>query len=109
MAAYAALVSVMQTIDQIQNNPHSPISLHKNQSQSLTANLTFLQHFLEGYTPHLTYSAAADPLQSRIAEAAYAAEDAIDSYVVDRPIYKSSRRNQLPSILSRSRANPKLE
>ncbi|KAG8372160.1 hypothetical protein BUALT_Bualt12G0037600 [Buddleja alternifolia] len=75
MAAYAALVSVMHTIDQIQLHPSPPISLDQKQVESLTENITFLQDFLEFY-PH--------DLESRISDAAHSAEDLIESAIVDR-------------------------
>ncbi|XP_057786710.1 putative late blight resistance protein homolog R1B-16 [Salvia miltiorrhiza] len=84
MAAYAALVSVMNVIDALQRHPRPPISLHNKQVESLTQKLTFLQQFLEGYNPHLGYTTETDPLESRIADAAYAAEDVIESHIVDQ-------------------------
>ncbi|KAL6585340.1 hypothetical protein OROMI_004629 [Orobanche minor] len=83
MVAYGALVSVMQIIDQLHRHPHPPISLRKEHVEPLAANVTFLQEFLEGYNPHRSYTSEADPLESRVAEAAYAAEDVIESYIVD--------------------------
>ncbi|GFP90323.1 putative late blight resistance protein homolog r1a-6 [Phtheirospermum japonicum] len=78
MAAYAALVSVMHIIETIQNHPRPPISFDKEQLHSLTQNITFLQQFLE------THSIDDDGLEGRIANAAYAAEDVIESHVVDQ-------------------------
>ncbi|KAL3619502.1 hypothetical protein CASFOL_037072 [Castilleja foliolosa] len=85
MAAYAALVSLMHTIDKIENHHSPPITLNKQQVQSLTQNITFLQQFLEAYNPHTSKSCEelADPLEMRIANAAYAAEDVIESHIVD--------------------------
>ncbi|KAL8458629.1 hypothetical protein ACS0TY_036229 [Phlomoides rotata] len=84
MAAYAALVSVMHIIDQIEHHPRPPISLHKLQVESLTEKIAFLQEFLEGYKSHVVYSSEADALEMRIADAAYAAEDAIESHIMDQ-------------------------
>ncbi|GFQ02742.1 putative late blight resistance protein homolog r1a-6 [Phtheirospermum japonicum] len=78
MAAYAALVSVMHIIETIQNHPRPPISFDKEQLQSLTQNITFLQQFLE------THSIDDDGFEGRIADAAYAAEDVIESHIVDQ-------------------------
>ncbi|GFP90324.1 putative late blight resistance protein homolog r1a-6 [Phtheirospermum japonicum] len=78
MAAYAALVSVMHIVETIQNHPRPPISFDKEQLQSLTQNITFLQQFLE------THSIDDDGLEGRIANAAYAAEDVIESHIVDQ-------------------------
>ncbi|KAL1538104.1 putative late blight resistance protein R1A-3 isoform X2 [Salvia divinorum] len=86
MAAYAALLSVMNIIDNLQLHPRPPISLPPTQVESLTKNIKFPQEFLEGYNPHLGYTTEADPLESRIAAAAYAAEDVIESHIVDRII-----------------------
>ncbi|KAH6778565.1 hypothetical protein C2S51_009877 [Perilla frutescens var. frutescens] len=77
MAAYASLVSVMQIINQLQHHPSPPISIDEQQVESLTEIVTFLQQFLEGST------AESDPLEIRIADAAYEAEDVIESYIVD--------------------------
>ncbi|KAL6524482.1 hypothetical protein OROHE_016153 [Orobanche hederae] len=81
MAAYAGVVSLMHIIDNLQNHSRPPITLHKEQAHLLTQKLTFLQQFLEIYNPTLDYSKEADPLESRIARAAYAAEDAIESHI----------------------------
>ncbi|GFQ04727.1 putative late blight resistance protein homolog r1a-6 [Phtheirospermum japonicum] len=78
MAAYAALVSVMHIIETIQNHPRPPISFNKEQLHSLTQNIIFLQQFLE------THSIDDDGLEGRIADAAYEAEDVIESHIVDQ-------------------------
>ncbi|KAG8380121.1 hypothetical protein BUALT_Bualt07G0160700 [Buddleja alternifolia] len=82
MAAYAALVSVMHIIEQIQHHPRPPISLDQKQVESLTETITFLQDFLEIY-PHNGSQESYD-LESRIADAAHAAEDIIESQIVYR-------------------------
>ncbi|KAL6577982.1 hypothetical protein OROMI_010310 [Orobanche minor] len=82
MAAYAALVSVMHIIDNLRLHPRPPISLHKEQAYLLTQKVAFLQQFLQLYNPNLPYSQEADPLETRIARAAYAAEDAIESHIL---------------------------
>lgn len=84
MAAYAALVSLTHVIDNLQLHPCPPISLHIKQVESLTEKICFLLDFVEVYNPHLGYTTEADPLESRIADAAYAAEDVIESHIVDR-------------------------
>ncbi|XP_047961712.1 probable disease resistance protein RXW24L [Salvia hispanica] len=84
MAAYAALVSLMHLIDDIENHHSPPISLDKHQIQSLTENVTFLQQFLQAYKSLVSDSDEADPLEMRIADAAYAAEDVIESHIVDK-------------------------
>ncbi|XP_057803153.1 putative late blight resistance protein homolog R1A-10 [Salvia miltiorrhiza] len=80
MAAYAALVSLMHIIDDLERHHSPPISLDKQQLESLTENVTFLQEFLVAYNSPV--SDEADPLEMRIADAAYAAEDAIESHIV---------------------------
>ncbi|GFP93650.1 putative late blight resistance protein homolog r1a-6 [Phtheirospermum japonicum] len=65
----------MQIIETVQNHPRPPISFDKEQLHSLTQNITFLQHFLE------THSIDDDGLEGRIADAAYAAEDVIESQI----------------------------
>ncbi|XP_057803090.1 putative late blight resistance protein homolog R1B-13 [Salvia miltiorrhiza] len=80
MAAYAALVSLMHIIDDLESHHSPPISLDKQQVQSLTENVMFLQEFLEAYNSPV--SDEADPFEMRIADAAYAAEDAIEFHIV---------------------------
>ncbi|XP_047974879.1 putative late blight resistance protein homolog R1B-17 [Salvia hispanica] len=84
MAAYGALVSVMHIIGQIQTLPSAPISILPKQVESLTLVITSLQKFLESYSPHRGYTEQEDVWESRIAEAAYEAEDVIESYIVDQ-------------------------
>ncbi|XP_042036313.1 putative late blight resistance protein homolog R1A-10 isoform X1 [Salvia splendens] len=93
MAAYGALVSVMQIIDQIHSHPHPPIPLHQRQVESLTATIHSLQDFLEGYSSRGGYTQEEDLWESRIAEAAYAAEDVIESYIVDQILARSTKHS----------------
>ncbi|XP_047949182.1 probable disease resistance RPP8-like protein 2 [Salvia hispanica] len=83
MAAYAALVSLMRIIDDIETHPSPPISLDNQQVESLTRVVTFLQEFLEGYKSPYDYSDEADPLEIRIMDASHTAEDVIESYIID--------------------------
>ncbi|XP_047960688.1 uncharacterized protein LOC125205668 [Salvia hispanica] len=83
MAAYAALISLMKVIDDIETHPSPPIFLDKQQVESLTEKLVFLQEFLESYNSPHAYSDEADPLEMRILDAAQAAEDVIESYIID--------------------------
>ncbi|XP_057800181.1 putative late blight resistance protein homolog R1A-4 [Salvia miltiorrhiza] len=83
MAAYAALVSLMHIVDTIEHHHSPPISIHKQQLESLTQIISFLQEFLDGYKSPVADGDEADPLEMRIADAAYAAEDAIESHIVD--------------------------
>ncbi|XP_042049794.1 putative late blight resistance protein homolog R1A-10 [Salvia splendens] len=99
MAAYAALVSLMNLIEDIDHHHSPPISPHKHQIQSLTQYVIFLQEFLQAYKPPFSDSDVADPLEMRIADAAYAAEDAIEYCIVDnvpfgRPIKDIVEKNR---------------
>lgn len=94
MAAYAALVSVMQIIDQIESHPRPPISLHKNQVESLTQSITLLQEFLEHYSSHGGYTEEEDIWEIRIAKAAYSAEDVIESHIVDQILARSTNNGE---------------
>ncbi|XP_057785356.1 late blight resistance protein R1-A-like [Salvia miltiorrhiza] len=82
MAAYGALVSLMHIIDRLEKHPSPPISIYKQQLESLTENVTFLQDFLDAYIPPAVDDHEADPLECRIADAVYAAEDVIESQIV---------------------------
>ncbi|XP_057801613.1 putative late blight resistance protein homolog R1B-12 isoform X2 [Salvia miltiorrhiza] len=92
MAAYAAIVSLMNTINQIEHHPSPPISIHKQQLESLTQILTFLQEFLESYKSPVADGDEADPLEMRIADAAHAVEDVIESHIVDKLQPRRSKR-----------------
>ncbi|KAK4395090.1 putative late blight resistance proteinR1A-10 [Sesamum angolense] len=89
-AAYAALVSLVHTIEQIQHHPCPPVSLDENQVQSLQEKVTFLQDFLEDYSHRLSQEHG-DGLMVRIADAAHAAEDVIESRIVDQILDQSTR------------------
>ncbi|XP_057763729.1 putative late blight resistance protein homolog R1A-10 [Salvia miltiorrhiza] len=83
-AAYATLVSAMNIINNLHHHPRPPISLPNQQVEPLTQKINFLLEFLQGYNPHSDYCKEADPLESRIADAAYAAEYAIESHIFDQ-------------------------
>ncbi|XP_047962183.1 putative late blight resistance protein homolog R1A-10 [Salvia hispanica] len=83
MAAYAAVVSLMKVIDDLETHPSPPISLDKQQVESLTKTLVSLQKFLESYDSPFAYNDEADPLEMRIVDAAHTAEDVIESYIID--------------------------
>ncbi|KAL6587540.1 hypothetical protein OROMI_000518 [Orobanche minor] len=87
MAAYASLVSLMHIVHDIQHHHSPPISMDKHQAQSLSQIIAHLQLFLQGR--HHCSSATettdeADPLEMQIADAAYKAEDIIESHIVNR-------------------------
>ncbi|XP_047951696.1 putative late blight resistance protein homolog R1A-10 [Salvia hispanica] len=90
MAAYAALVSLMQIFHQIKHHPSPPISMDKTQVESITEIVVFLQEFLEGYKSPFADSDEADSLEMRITDAVYAAEDAIESNIIDQILLAAS-------------------
>lgn len=83
MAAYAALVSLINITDQIRDHPRHSTSLDKNQIESLRDNVGFLLNFIETDS-HGVISEDIQVLESQIAFAAYTAEDVIESHIVDR-------------------------
>ncbi|KAL7115018.1 hypothetical protein ACP275_04G157900 [Erythranthe tilingii] len=86
MAAYAALVSLTTTMDHIQNHPLFSISFDKIQMESLGEKIRFLLEFIEADYSHgvIITIKQVEILESQIAAAAYAAEDVIESHVVDQ-------------------------
>ncbi|KAK4427369.1 putative late blight resistance proteinR1B-16 [Sesamum alatum] len=86
--AYAALVSLMHVVEQIQHHPRPPVSLDKEQVQSLQENVAFLQDFLELYSHRLCQEYEGG-LVVRIADAAHAAEDVIENHIVDQILDQS--------------------
>ncbi|KAL8057183.1 hypothetical protein ABFX02_04G168100 [Erythranthe guttata] len=83
MAAYAALVSLTNTIDYVRNHPRLSIFLDRNQTESLHEKVAFLLDFIETSHSHGS-SKEAEELESQIASAAHAAEDVIESHLVDQ-------------------------
>ncbi|KAL6529633.1 hypothetical protein OROGR_015256 [Orobanche gracilis] len=102
MAAYAALVSLMHVIHDIKHHPNPPIYLHEQQSESLTQITASLQEFLESHTSSVSENDEADPLERRIADAAYEAEDIIESHIVSQilPAGSHYRRNSIFSFFN---------
>ncbi|KAL8529847.1 hypothetical protein ACS0TY_007052 [Phlomoides rotata] len=82
VATYAALVSLMNTLDNIQNHPIHSFSLDKKQIQLLHKIIDFLLNFIESYNSHRG-SKSKEVLESQIA-AVHIAEDVIESHVVDQ-------------------------
>ncbi|KAL8493081.1 hypothetical protein ACS0TY_024339 [Phlomoides rotata] len=95
MAAYAALGSLINNIEQIQNHPRLSTSFDRNQIKSLLQMLDFLLDFIENYTT-TSYRGSKDEelyyyvLERQIASAAHAAEDVIESHIVDQILSPSS-------------------
>ncbi|XP_057775492.1 putative late blight resistance protein homolog R1A-10 [Salvia miltiorrhiza] len=102
MAAYGALVSLMHIIDRLEKHPSPPISIHKQQLESLTQNVTFLQDFLDAYIPPAVDDHEADPLERRIADAVYAAEDVIESQIVLQIHNRSTIRGKKCATIDRN-------
>lgn len=75
--AYAALVSLMNVLIRIQYS--CPVSFHPSQIQSLFDRVNSLADFLEAHSQIVT-----NDLAEKMVAAAFAAEDTIESYIVDR-------------------------
>ncbi|KAL7139500.1 hypothetical protein ABFS83_09G056100 [Erythranthe nasuta] len=84
MAAYAALISVMNIIEQIQLHPHPPISLDQISIEPLVKNVTFFLDFLECYSQLISSQDAYHLLETLIANATYAVQDILESHIVDQ-------------------------
>ncbi|KAK4414152.1 Disease resistance protein RPP8 [Sesamum alatum] len=85
--AYAALVSLAQTLDQIMNHHRCcsiPLICEEQLFESLREKLSFLQAFLEDYAQ--IGGEAVEGLEGRIRAVAYRAEDIIESHVSDQII-----------------------
>ncbi|XP_073295581.1 putative late blight resistance protein homolog R1B-23 [Primulina huaijiensis] len=83
MAAYASLLSLGHTLDQIlQHPPRQMDVLAKAQIDSLLENLTLLRDFLEDFS--LISGDEIQALEEKIARSAYAAEYIIESRAVDQ-------------------------
>ncbi|KAH6772508.1 hypothetical protein C2S51_010912 [Perilla frutescens var. frutescens] len=83
MAAYAALVSLLNDIEQITTHPRLSSSLCNKQIQLLLEKAGLLLDFIEGYN-HGGRSKEAEDLEREIASAARAAEYVIGSHIVDQ-------------------------
>ncbi|XP_073036469.1 LOW QUALITY PROTEIN: late blight resistance protein R1-A-like [Primulina eburnea] len=83
MAAYASLLSLGHILDQLlQHPPRQRAVLDEAQIHSLLQNIGFLQQFLEEFS--LTRGDEIQALEEEIVISAYAAEDIIESRVVDQ-------------------------
>ncbi|XP_057775550.1 putative late blight resistance protein homolog R1B-17 [Salvia miltiorrhiza] len=104
MAAYGALVSLMHIIDRLEKHPSPPISIHKQQVEPLTEIVTFLQDCLDAYISPVADEHEAYPLEHRIANAVYAAEDVIESQIVLQIDNRSTIRGRMSSFINLFRA-----
>ncbi|KAI3473828.1 hypothetical protein Pfo_030981 [Paulownia fortunei] len=85
--AYAALVSLAQTIDQFLNHHQYPISLHeKQQITSLHERTIFLQAFLEEDFPE-----KATNLEGRITDVANEAENMIQYFILEQILRRPTK------------------
>ncbi|KAI3464090.1 hypothetical protein Pfo_020753 [Paulownia fortunei] len=107
MAAYAALVSLMNTMEQIQNHRSHSKFLDEKQIESLREKVGFLQDFIEG-NDH-GGSREAEVLERQIASAAYEAEDVIESHVVDQIHAESTGNSNSISLLDLQKVIEKMD
>ncbi|XP_073121142.1 putative late blight resistance protein homolog R1B-16 [Henckelia pumila] len=87
-AAYAALMSLMHTSEMILHPSQQWLRLHTNMIRSLLQKVLLLQEFLEDYS-HRGHEEMAG-LERQIADMAYAAEDVIESHVLDQILARST-------------------
>ncbi|KAL2515233.1 Disease resistance protein RPP13 [Forsythia ovata] len=81
--AYAALLSLKHLLEHTLDHDYQYLILdEKQQIESLLQKLCFLQHFLD-HSPQKS-SETVDCLESQIRDAAYEAEDIIESHITDR-------------------------
>ncbi|KAL8547406.1 hypothetical protein ACS0TY_006945 [Phlomoides rotata] len=84
MAAYAALVSLTNNMQQIQNHPRLSTSFDKKQMESLLQRLNFLLDFIQSHNSYGGSKDEVEELERQIASAAHSAEDLIESHIVDQ-------------------------
>ncbi|KAH6758115.1 hypothetical protein C2S52_023001 [Perilla frutescens var. hirtella] len=83
-AAYAALISLFNNLELIQNHPRHSFHFEDKQIESLRQSVCFLIDFMQSCDYHGGNKEAAEELERRIASAAHAAEDVVESHVVDQ-------------------------
>ncbi|KAL0287241.1 UNVERIFIED_CONTAM: putative late blight resistance proteinR1B-17 [Sesamum calycinum] len=98
--AYAAVVSLRRLLEDILHHPPQRIHLDPQRFQSLLQQITTFQHFLEDYDalPITSKPEVEDGLKGQLAEACYAAEDIIESFVLDQIL--ASSQLQVDRILT---------
>ncbi|KAL0441729.1 UNVERIFIED_CONTAM: putative late blight resistance proteinR1A-4 [Sesamum radiatum] len=99
--AYAAVVSLRRVLEDILHHAPKRILLDPQHFQSLLQKITSFQHFLEDYDalPITSKPEAEDELEGQLAKACYAAEDIIESFVLDQIL--ASSQVQVDRILTR--------
>ncbi|GFP92372.1 putative late blight resistance protein homolog r1b-14 [Phtheirospermum japonicum] len=107
MAAYGALVSLLQTVDTILLPSDLPISLNTRHLQSLREKVSFLQHyFLENTFPRTGNLESLERFESRIRDAAFKAEDLIESHLSDLLVHEEGETRKVKKKKSkRNRKN----
>ncbi|KAL3379098.1 hypothetical protein AABB24_000025 [Solanum stoloniferum] len=93
MAAYAAVTSLLHTLDNLSQTHTSHSLLYKKeQTEVLSEKYTFLKTFLEDFTNIFHEDVKMKLLERMIQEAANGVEDTIDSHVYDRHVLVQSKR-----------------
>ncbi|KAH6765450.1 hypothetical protein C2S52_016433 [Perilla frutescens var. hirtella] len=96
-AAYEALVSLMNTIEQIKNHALISTYFDEERLESVGQRVEFLLDFIEKYSSH----GGNDGLQKRIASAANKAEGVIESHIKNQTHADERRRSILLANLQR--------
>ncbi|XP_057775856.1 putative late blight resistance protein homolog R1B-14 isoform X2 [Salvia miltiorrhiza] len=95
MAAYAALASLLNTIQQMMTHPTLSTSFHNNQIRSLQEKAALLLDFIETYNYGGGVSQEAQDLESLITSAAHTAQDMIESHIVNQLLPLSADNREL--------------
>ncbi|XP_049402999.1 putative late blight resistance protein homolog R1A-3 isoform X7 [Solanum stenotomum] len=93
MAAYAAVTSLLQTLDHLSQTHTSHSLLYKKEhTEVLSEKYTFLKTFLEDFTNIFNEDIKMKHLERMIQEAANGVEDTIDSHAYDSSVVVQSKR-----------------
>ncbi|KAH0728841.1 hypothetical protein KY290_000026 [Solanum tuberosum] len=93
MAAYAAVTSLLQSLDQLSETDHW-ILYKKEQTKILREKLTFFQTFLEDFTNVFHEDKKMKHLERMIQDTAHGMEDMIESHVYDSSYEGQSRQER---------------
>ncbi|KAG5628293.1 hypothetical protein H5410_000010 [Solanum commersonii] len=91
MAAYAAVTSLLQSLDQLLETDHW-ILYKKEKTKILREKLTFFQTFLEDFTNIFLEDKKMKHLERMIHDTAHGMEDMIESHVYDSSYEGQSRQ-----------------
>ncbi|KAK4371819.1 hypothetical protein RND71_007203 [Anisodus tanguticus] len=95
MAAYAAVTSLSQSLDQLSPTNSSHLILYKKeQTEILREKLTFFRAFLEEFTNVFHEDKKMKHLERMIQDVAHGVEDIIDSHVYDSLLYEGQSRKE---------------